>query len=176
MTDFVKPVSNYNLANNRQVQITDSLELYVAGDLMPLSVVESGYFSNFVKHLDSRYQLPCRKYLSSQLLEQKSTSVQADLKKNLQRVSNICLTFDHWSIRQIKSFLGTTGNFILDLNMQPAILACKHVKGRHTSENIHLEYEEAVSSYEISGKITTIVTDNASIRLREKLMTDESDS
>ena len=46
--------------------------------------------------------------------------------------------------------------------MQTVMIACKRFKGRHTAENIRLEYEEAISAYEISEKIISIVTDNAS--------------
>ena len=45
--------------------------------------------------------------------------------------------------------------------MKSVMLACKRVKGRHTSENIHLEYEGIVANFDIAGKISHIVTDNA---------------
>ena len=62
----------------------------------------------------------------------------------------------------MKGFLGITGHFILDWVMQSVMIACKRFKGRHTADNIRLEYEESLSAYDISDKIMTIVTDNAS--------------
>ena len=61
----------------------------------------------------------------------------------------------------MKSFIGVTGHFTLDWAMKSVMLVCKCVKGRHTSENIHLEYEEIVANFYIAGKISHIVTDNA---------------
>ena len=162
MVEFARPESKYSSTDRRQVQITDALVLYIASDLVPLSVVESEYFSNLMKILDSRYQLPSRKHLSTKHLEEKSTSVQANLKGSLQNAPSVCLTIDLWSNRQMKGFLGITGHFILDWTMQTVMIACKRFKGRHSAENIRLEYEEAISAYEISEKIMTIVTDNAS--------------
>ena len=46
--------------------------------------------------------------------------------------------------------------------MQTVMIACKRFKGRHAAENIRIEYEEAISAYEISVKVMSIVTDNAS--------------
>ena len=162
MVEFARPESKYSSTDRRQVQITDALVLYIASDLVPLSVVESEYFSNLMKILDSRYQLPSRKHLSTKRLEEKSTSVQANLKGSLQNAPSVCLTIDLWSNRQMKGFLWITGHFILDWTMQTVMIACKRFKGRHSAENIRLEYEEAISAYEISEKIMTIVTDNAS--------------
>ena len=162
MTDFIRPASKYSSTDHRQVEITDALVLYIAGDLVPLSVVESHYFSNLLKRLDPRYQLPSRKHLSTKFLEEKSSSIQNDVRRSLQNAPSVCLTIDLWSNRQMKGFMGITGHFILDWTMQSVMIACKRFKGRHTAENIRLEYEETVSSYEISEKIMTVVTDNAS--------------
>jgi hypothetical protein len=49
----------------RQIQITDSLVTFIAGDLMPLSVVDSKYFRNLMEKANSKYQVPSREYLSS---------------------------------------------------------------------------------------------------------------
>ena len=66
----------------------------------------------------------------------------------------------------MKGFLGITGHFILDWVMQSVMIACKRFKCRHTADNIPLEYEETVSAYDISDKIMTIVTDNASYMVK----------
>ena len=50
--------------------------------------------------------------------------------------------------------------------MNSVMLACKRFKGSHTAENIHQQYEESVSMFDIASKITNIVTDNASNRTK----------
>ena len=129
MTDFIRPASKYSSTDHRQVEITGALVLYIAGDLVPLSVVESHYFSNLLKRLDPRYQLPSRKHLSTKLLEEKSSSIQNDVRRSLQNAPSVCLTIDLWSNRQMKGFMGITGHFILDCTMQSVMIACKRFKG-----------------------------------------------
>ena len=128
MEEYAKPLTKYSDSDHRQVELTDSLILYVAGDLAPLSVVESHYFANLVNKLDPRYQLPSRKPLSSKLLEVKSASVQSDLRKQLQYAPRVCLTIDRWSNQQMKGFLGIKGHFVLDWDMQSVMIACKCFK------------------------------------------------
>lgn len=45
ITEFAKPTTKYNSTDPRQVDITDALVLYIAGDLAPLSAVNSPYFA-----------------------------------------------------------------------------------------------------------------------------------
>ena len=42
------------------------------------------------------------------------------------------------------------------------MLCCKRFRGQHTEENIAQYYEEVISTFNIVGKVTTVVTDNAS--------------
>ena len=53
-----------------QLQITDELVNFIAGDLLPLSVVESSRFRNFIYKLDPKYQVPTRKHPSTKLIEE----------------------------------------------------------------------------------------------------------
>ena len=46
--------------------------------------------------------------------------------------------------------------------MQSIMLCCKRFRGQHTEENIAQYYEEVISTFNIVGKVTTVVTDNAS--------------
>ena len=46
--------------------------------------------------------------------------------------------------------------------MHTVMLHCKRFKGKHSAENIRHEYEETLATYDISNKICSIITDNAS--------------
>ena len=162
MTEYIKPTSVYSSTDHRQIELTDTLVQYITSDLVPLSVVESPFFRKLVNKLDPRYQLPSRKHLSTNLLQAKSETVLDAVKESLQSAPSVCLTIDLWSNRQMKGFLGITGHFIEDWDMRTVMITSKRFKGRHTADNIRYEYEEAISKFEISDKILTIVTDNAS--------------
>ena len=84
------------------------LVTFIAGNLTPLSIIESSEFKTLVEALDPKYQIPSRKHLSTKLLHQKSTKIQSSLREQLRSVESVCLTIDLWSNRQMKGFLGIT--------------------------------------------------------------------
>ena len=43
-----------------------------------------------------------------------------------------------------------------------AMLACRRFTGRHTADNISVQYEEVVNKFNIADKVTHVVSDNAS--------------
>ena len=163
LTHLVKPSSQttkYNSRHPQQVSITDALVCFIAEDLVLLSIVDSTQFNKLLHTLDPN-QTPSRKHLSTVLLKRKYDSVKNKILKQLEGIESINLTLDLWSNRQMKSFLGVTGHFILkDWKMEAMMLACNRV--RHTAENIVSWYDEVTSEYDITDKIKHIVTDNAS--------------
>lgn len=50
--------------------------------------------------------------------------------------------------------------------MKSVMLACARFKGRHTADNIYQQYQETLSAFEISSRIASVVTDNASNMLK----------
>lgn len=141
---------------------TDALIMFIAGDILPLSLVDSQNFRNFVEKLDPKYQIPSRKHLSTKVLNEKSSEVRNNLKEKLSKAKNVSLTIDLWSNKQMNAFMGITDPFIEEWTAQSVTLYCKRFKGKHTAENIRHEYEETLALFEIPDKICTIVTDNAS--------------
>ena len=145
----------------RQHEITDELVSFIAGDLIPLSIVENPRFRNLIFKLDPQYQIPSRKHLSTKLLTEKSIEIHEQLMKKLEQVKSIALTTDLWSNRQMKSYIGITGHFILNWQMNSIMLACHRFSGRHTACNIFEIFQEIIASFEINNKISSIITDNA---------------
>ena len=62
--DYVETKPKYSQNDQRQIQLTDALVLFIAGDLMPLSVVESTNFRNLCEQLNPRFQVPSRSHLT----------------------------------------------------------------------------------------------------------------
>ena len=134
ISDFVKTKTKYSQNDPKQIKLIDALVLFIAGDLMPLSVVDSTHFRNLCEQLDPRFQMPSRKYLSSKPLHETSFEIQINLKLRLKKAQSVCLTIDLWSNRQMKGFLGITGHFIVDWTLKSVMIACKRFTGKHTSE------------------------------------------
>ena len=120
----------------------------------------SKQFRNLLHTAEPAFTMPSRKHLSTQLLPQRAASVRSDLKNILQRAQDVALTIDLWLSRDMRAFIGITGHFILDFTMRGVMLACHHVRGSHTAENVHLMYEETVACFDLARKVSAIVTDN----------------
>ena len=54
--------------------------MFIAGDLLPLSTVESENFKNLMTIADPEYQLPSRKHFTSKLLHEKSSEIRENVK------------------------------------------------------------------------------------------------
>jgi len=92
--------------------------------------------------------------------------VEAKTKAILQESDNISVTLDMWSNRQMKGFLGITGHFIHDWSMQSVMLGCQRFRGQHSADNISNAYDEVTASYDLTGKVSNVITDNASNMLK----------
>lgn len=136
--------------------------MFIAGDLIPLRTVESEHFKNLMSKLDPKYQLPSRKHMSSKLLHEKAAKIRNNVKLQLKNAESVCLTIDLWSNRDMRGYMGITGHFILDWALKSVMICCKRVKGRHTADNIRMEYEEVISCFDVGHKIISVVSDNAS--------------
>lgn len=66
------PIVKSNAADPKQKQSLDSFIMFVAGDLLPLSIVESKYFLKLTHDFDPKFQVPSRKHLSTKLLQEKA--------------------------------------------------------------------------------------------------------
>ena len=152
----------YSANDPRQLRISSALLSFAAEDLMPLSIIESSGFRAFVHSLDPRYQVPSRKQFSSVLLGQRYTKLFTNVKNSLQNVTGLSITMDLWTNRQMRSFTGITGHYILDSQLKSVLLCCKRFKGCHTAENIYQQYEDAVLQFDVADKVRHIVTDTAS--------------
>ena len=166
MTTFFGAESErkYGRSHVRQRHATDALVLLIAKDMLPLSLVESSTFKTFVSTLDPRYTLPSRKHLSTKLIKEKHEVIHCHLVELLASTECVSVTLDMWSNRQMKGFIGITCHFIKEWSMQSVLLLRFH--GRHTSENIISYFHEITEQYNIGGKITNIITDNASNMLK----------
>ncbi|XP_011408936.1 PREDICTED: zinc finger BED domain-containing protein 1-like, partial [Amphimedon queenslandica] len=157
------PAKKYDPKNITQISGNDALIEFIAGDLIPLSVVDSTNFKKFIEILDPKYQVPSQKHLSNVLLKKKYSVVKNKVIEKVSKATTINLAIDLWSNRQMKSYLGITGHFISkQWELESVMLGCNRVIGRHTSDNILSWYEEVVAEFLLSTKVRHIVTDSGS--------------
>lgn len=154
-TDKFKPL------HPRQQLITDKVVSLIAGTQQPLALVETVEFQDLLNTLEPRYTVPSRSYVSI-LISSKYEELRQNAISLLKLVPSISITVDIWSSRQTRSFLGMTAHFIHDWRLHSLMLACRRFKGRHTAENIFAHFDEVVNYFNISHKVSYVISDNAS--------------
>ena len=163
LTHSLQPQRKYSPKNSKQSLVTDAVVNFVADDLIPLSVVDSKRFKTLLNTLDSQYQLPSRKQLSTVLLKKKYDTIKCSVLEKLKKTDSINLTIDLWSNQQMQSHLGITGHYISDeWNLESVMLACNRITGRHTGDDIMMRYEEIIFDFGVREKVKHVITDSAS--------------
>ena len=163
---LVSNPKKYNMKDHHQVAITEALVTFIAGDLLPLSIVESPRFHDVMDVANVRYQVPSRKHLSTKLLSQRTTEIREKVMKSLQKAEVICVTVDLWSSRQMRSYFGMTARYVADWCLPSVMLACSRFHGSHIGDAISEEFEKTIASFQISRKVSFTITDSASNMLK----------
>ena len=120
MSLFVDNTRKCATMDPKQKKMNDALVMYIAADLVPLSVVDSDNFKKLLYVVDPRYQIPSRKHLTSKLITEKADQVHKTLKQQLQHTQHVCVTLDE-NDRRLQTAVTTRRNS--QLNMIRSVLA-----------------------------------------------------
>ena len=89
-------------------------------------------------------------------------SLQAKLHEYLSAVPDVSLTCDIWTDRRSHAYLGVTVHSFHDGKPESHLLAFQTFAGSHTGQKIADSLETIISDNNITSKIRSVVTDNAS--------------
>ncbi|XP_017488174.1 PREDICTED: zinc finger BED domain-containing protein 1-like, partial [Rhagoletis zephyria] len=109
---FIKIAPRYDQNSSRKKEIDRALALMVCQDYQPFSIVNDEGFRNFVRVLDTRYELPCKTTLKNKLLKSQYDEIKIQIKNELESVAHIAITCDMWSSRANDGYLTVTSHFI----------------------------------------------------------------
>ena len=148
-------------SDQRQKQLENAIASMISHDLLPMRFLDSKKFQTVMEIAEPHFTMPNRKKLRSSLLPTICADVETKLKVQLNQAQDICITVDLWSSRDMRSFLGMTGHFILDYTLHSIMISCSRFKGSHTGDGIFTVYQETLTNFGIADKISHIITDNA---------------
>ncbi len=119
-------------------------------------------FRELLQKAQPCFTIPSHKHLCSKLIPERCTTIKDHIKAKLQKTSAVYLTMDLWSSRDMRSFMGITGHFIIDYTLESVMLGCTGFFGSHTGEAVHASYDETVTEFEIANQVKCVITDGAS--------------
>ena len=153
-SQFSKSPDLYNVTNMTQKQLENAIvnELIISGNI-PLSVVETTWFRNFMKVVHPKFAMP---HAKCEALRDKLSSADA-----------VSLTLDMWSDRRMRSYMRVTVH-CLSHDMQPEtwLLDMSSFTGSYTAEKIGNHCVSLVDDFHVRPKLSYIVTDNVANMLK----------
>ena len=144
--------------------ITEKLVEFVALDDQPLSVVDKIGFRRLIEHLEPRYNLPNRRYLTETALPQLYARVYEHVKESLKDVPVVSFTSDIWSSDVCPmTLLSLTASWVdTDFTLKSAVLQAKPFRGSHTAEAIAATFEDMLKEWNIpKNRVHVVLRDNA---------------
>jgi hypothetical protein len=128
----------------------------------PFALVEDPEFKKFLNMLNPSYTLPSRKTVSNNIIPRLYESSKNDVQHLIDQTIAVCLTTDCWTSKENTSFMATTAHFF-DINTQlkSFCLDCTEFDVRHTGDNISEKLITTMRNWNITHKVTAIVSDNA---------------
>ena len=163
LTQTIDRSTSYPRESTRRRKIEDALISMIVTDMQPSSIVEDKGFRNFVKTVDSRYELPSRRTIMRSILPDKYQKVKEEVRKELDATVNLALTTDIWTSRQTQSYCCVTVHYITDTwCLKSAVLETFEFNCDHTADNIASKLHTVATSWGIDEKVVCVVTDNAS--------------
>lgn len=137
----------YDKKSKRWREITDAVTFHIGKDMVPLQTVEKEGFKRLLKTVDTRYELPSRKYFSQTSLPRMYTECREKIVGQLQNVAYFSTTTDLWSSRTSEPYLSLTVHYINDWKLCSTCLQTSYFPEDHTGEVIAQGLKEALHSW-----------------------------
>lgn len=154
--------SSSRIKNSSQDKFNELLLNFIATNMLPISVVESRSFKDFVSFASPDFKLISRQ-TAVKIVDNLYETMKQTLKNKIKDCKYVCTTADIWSTKH-KSYLGYTCHWLDDsLKRHSFALACKRFSGAHTFDRIHDQITKIHAAFGLSASnVTATVTDNGS--------------
>ena len=158
----IADVSKYPRSRKRWQSVTDAVTVCLAKDMLPMHIVEKDGFRRMIEVLDSRYDLPHRKYFSQTAIPKLYSRVRDTVVAELCKVEFFSATTDLWSSHTMEPYLSLTIHYIDEEWTQRSLcLQTMFMPQDHTGENIAEALSEALQQWKLPQcNLVSITTDN----------------
>ncbi|XP_063222172.1 E3 SUMO-protein ligase ZBED1-like [Bacillus rossius redtenbacheri] len=161
----VSTISSYfhkPLSNRKNRDIDNSLTELIVKDYLPYRIVESPAFRKYSQNLNSGYQLPTRKTVSTVLVPQMYEQTKVKVRLALEAADAVTITTDGWTSVKNESYISVTAHYInKDMELHSCLLECFNYDDKHTAVNVAEELRRVTHEWGIDRKVVAVVSDNA---------------
>ncbi len=129
----------------------------------PLSTVTNTAYKEKMGQFDPSFVVPGEKKIKTMIV--KSYQHNNQILKNIlsETAAMMSLTTDLWSSRAKHGYIGVTAAWITpDFNVKDVMLEIKYAPSPHTADVVAELLYECISSWDLNGRVTAIITDNGS--------------
>ncbi|XP_067010494.2 E3 SUMO-protein ligase ZBED1 isoform X1 [Anabrus simplex] len=145
----------------RQRELDQALVGMITKDHQPFSIVDDTSFREFVQQLDPRYNIPTRKRLR-QMTEEAYDRRRKEIEMEIAAIKHVSLTADMWTSSNTEAYLAISCHFIDSTwTLRSLSLTTARFREAHTSSLISASFVETMNEWQLNGKVTNIVTENA---------------
>ncbi|XP_077972609.1 E3 SUMO-protein ligase ZBED1-like [Styela clava] len=147
----------------QQEKITSLVVDFIVKDMRPLSTIEGTHFKRLMGHVAPNYSLPSRRTITRRV-EEEYCEKKMELKRVLENIKHMSLTFDAWTSVKMEAYLGITAHYVdAKFNLCSCVLSVKPLDDRHTAKNICEWVEEVLNDFGVSPHaVCAAVSDNGS--------------
>lgn len=98
--------------STRHTSITRAIDVFIAKDMRPFSVLEYPGFVKLVHELEPRYNIPCRTHFSEKVIPKLYEDTKSTVSECLKQANFLALTTDSLTSRATQSYNTVTTHFI----------------------------------------------------------------
>jgi len=145
----------------RTEEIHQALASLIAMNQLPISFCSSSGFRQFMAVVEPNYKI-CRHEAMKKRLHSLKSKVQDKIKSELRNVKSLVCTTDGWSSMAQNSYISLTAHIINNQWLSKSFtLTTQKMDERHTAVNLAQKLTCIFDDWEINGKVSTVITDNA---------------
>ncbi|CAG9840703.1 unnamed protein product [Diabrotica balteata] len=163
LTNFAYSKKPLSIARSKEIDL--QILRFIVKGYHSFKIVEEVEFKKLLEMLSPNYNVPSRKTISNNLLEQLHQSNREKIEIELTQVEFICITTDSWTSTNNESFVAITAHYIIEeqsqLKLRSHLLDCFAYEEKHTAQNLAKLLADKFKEWKIELKIGCVVTDNA---------------
>lgn len=159
---FIDSKRQFKPGDHRSTAITEKIGRMICLDNRPFSIVEAKGFQELMNFVEPRYKMPSRNHFSGKVIPDLYSETRERVSKMLHEAEHVSLTTDMWSSSMNDDYLGVTAHFIdEDFTLNHVCLeVIPFPEVSHSATNIKDFLMKTLEEWDLSEKISAIVTDN----------------